>query len=123
MTIASRTSCSLTTCSDPSTAVRSRWNHHCRYGIPGTAARRRPDAAWPAPTDGRGVLGTRVRAIGAVLGVLGVGFGFLLEKSLDPVSLDLHVLLPYVAAIAGTVLWTAPPRPRPAPAQDAGTDA
>ena len=75
-----------------------------------------------APTDGRGPLGTRIRAVGALLGVLGVGFGFLLEKSLDPVSFDLHVLLPYAAAVAGAVLWTAPPRPRQVPAQDAGTD-
>ena len=76
-----------------------------------------------APTDGRGRFGTRVRAIAAVLGVLGVAFGFVLEESLDPVSVDLHVLLPYVAAVAGAVLWTAPPRARPAEGQDAGTDA
>ena len=76
-----------------------------------------------ARTDGRGQLGTRVRAIGAALGVLGVAFGFVLEKSLDPVSADVHVLLPYVFAVAGAVLWTAPPRPRKASAQDAGTEA
>ncbi|MCA1712487.1 MAG: hypothetical protein LC789_12965 [Actinobacteria bacterium] len=68
-----------------------------------------------AGTDGRGQLGTRVRAIGALLGVLGVAFGFLQEQSMDPVSLDLHVLLPYVAAVAGAVLWTVPPRPRARP--------
>jgi uncharacterized membrane protein YeaQ/YmgE (transglycosylase-associated protein family) len=76
-----------------------------------------------ARTDGRGRLGTRVRTIGAVLGVLGVALGFLLEKSLDPVSADVHVLLPYVAAVAGAVLWTSPPRPRRLPDQDAGTEA
>lgn len=76
-----------------------------------------------ARTDGRGVLGSRVRAVGAVLGVLGVAFGFLLEESLDPVSADVHVLVPYVAAVAGAVLWTAPPRQRAASDQDAGTDA
>ena len=65
-----------------------------------------------AATDGRGELGTRVRAIGALLGVLGVGFGFVVEQSLAPVSFDLDVLLPYVAAVAGAWLWTVPPRPR-----------
>lgn len=64
-----------------------------------------------AATDGRGRLGTRVRAIGALLGVLGVGFGFLQEQSLEPASLDGDVLLPYLAAVAGAVLWTVPPRP------------
>jgi hypothetical protein len=76
-----------------------------------------------ARTDGRGQLGTRVRVIGAVLGVLGVALGFLLEKSLDPVSADVHVLLPYVAAVAGAVLWTAPPKPRATSDQDEGTEA
>ena len=65
-----------------------------------------------AGTDGRGVIGQRVRVVGAVLGVLGVAFGFLVEQSLAPASFDLDVLLPYVAAVAGAWLWTVPPRPR-----------
>jgi hypothetical protein len=73
-----------------------------------------------AATDGRGELGTRVRAVGALLGVLGVGFGFLDEQSLDPVSASGDVLLAYAAAAAGAVLWTMPPRVRPG--QGASTD-
>lgn len=65
-----------------------------------------------AGTDGRGQLGTRVRAVGALLAVLGVGFGFLQEQSLAPLSFDDDVLLPYLAAVAGAVLWTMPPRAR-----------
>ena len=80
-----------------------------------------------ARTDGRDLLGRRVRAVGALYGVLGVGFGFVLEKSQDPASFDWQVLLPYVCAVAGAVLWTTPPRPRPDrsddEAQGASTDA
>ena len=58
--------------------------------------------------------------LGALYGVLGVGFGFLLEKSMDPLSVDWRVLVPYLAAVAGAVLWTAPPRPRPDRSEDQG---
>jgi hypothetical protein len=65
-----------------------------------------------AVTDGRGRIGARVRAVGAVLAVLGVGLGFTLEGSHDAVSGSSDVLLPYVAAVAGALLWTMPPRRR-----------
>lgn len=65
-----------------------------------------------ARTDGRGELGTRVRAIAAVLSVLGVALSFVFEGSLSALSFDPDVLLPYVAAVAGAVLWTIPPRTR-----------
>jgi hypothetical protein len=65
-----------------------------------------------AVTDGRGALGTRVRVIAAVLAVVGVGLGFVIEGSLSVLSLDPDVLLPYAAAAAGAVLWTIPPRAR-----------
>ena len=73
-----------------------------------------------ARTDGRDLIGRRVRGVGALYGVLGVGFGFVLEKSLDPVSVDWQVLLPYVCAVAGAVLWTTPPRPRTDRSEDQG---
>jgi hypothetical protein len=65
-----------------------------------------------AGTDGRGPTGQRVRAVAAAIAVLGVGIGFLLEESLDALSLSLDVVLPYVAAVAGALLWTMPPRSR-----------
>ena len=76
-----------------------------------------------AVTDGRGRLGTRVRAIAAALSVLGVAFGFSLEGS-QPL-LSGGTLLPYLAAVAGAVLWTVPPRttPRRTSGQGAGTEA
>ncbi len=63
-------------------------------------------------TDGRGALGTRVRVLAAVLAVLGIALSFVIEGSLDVLSVSPKVLLPYVAAIAGAVLWTMPPRSR-----------
>ena len=76
-----------------------------------------------ALTDGRGRVGTRVRAIAAALAVLGVAFGFSLEGSQPLVSGG--TLLPYLAAVAGAVLWTVPPRtaPRKTSGQGAGTEA
>jgi hypothetical protein len=65
-----------------------------------------------AGTDGTGPVGTQVRAVGAVLAVLSVALGFVLEGSQDVLSLSGAVLLPYVAAVAGAVLWTMPPRRR-----------
>jgi hypothetical protein len=66
-----------------------------------------------ARTDGRGRVGRAVRAIAAGLGVLGVAFSFLLEKSQDVLSVHPAVLLPYLLAVAGALLWTMPPRSRP----------
>lgn len=63
-----------------------------------------------AQTDGRAPVGKAVRAIAAAMAVLGVALSFVLEKSQDLLSGSPDVLLPYAAAIAGTVLWTMPPR-------------
>jgi peptidoglycan/LPS O-acetylase OafA/YrhL len=63
-----------------------------------------------AQTDGRGRLGQAVRAISAVVAVLGIAYAFLLEQSQHVVSGSPHVLLPYAAAVAGALLWTLPPR-------------
>jgi hypothetical protein len=71
-----------------------------------------------AHTNGRDQLGKAVRAVAAVLAVLGVGFSFVLEKSQDVLSVDPDVLLPYAAAVAGALLWTMPPRARKAPVDD-----
>ena len=66
------------------------------------------------PERGRGRTARQVRAIGAAGGVLGVGLGFLLERSRDPLSTG--ALLPCAVAVAGSLLWTAPPRrPRARP--------
>jgi peptidoglycan/LPS O-acetylase OafA/YrhL len=56
----------------------------------------------------RGRTAQQVRAIGVVGGVLGVGLGFLLERSHDPLSP--HAVVPTLLAVAGAVLWTLPPR-------------
>jgi hypothetical protein len=74
-----------------------------------------------AGTDGRGRLGTRVRALAAALAVLGVAFSFVFEESLSVLSFDPDVLVPYAAAVAGAVLWTIPPRVR-RDDQDLSTD-
>lgn len=60
--------------------------------------RRGPDLRW-------------VRAIAMVYAVLGVAYGFVLEKSTD--VLEGSTVLPYLAAVAGVVLWTLPPKARP----------
>lgn len=61
----------------------------------------------------RGPAATRVRAVAAVLSVLGVGLGVLVEGSSAPVSTSTAV--PAVIAVAGALLWTVPPRQRAAP--------
>lgn len=62
-----------------------------------------------------GPVAARVRVVAGVYAVLGVALGFALERSKD--VLDSSTLLPYLAAVAGVVLWTLPPKPRP-PAPD-----
>ena len=76
-----------------------------------------------ARTDGRGPLGTRVRAAAAGFAVLGVALGFSLEGSQPIVSLG--TALPYLAAVAGAVLWTVPPKASRSrkSGQGAGTEA
>ena len=59
---------------------------------------------------------TAVRSVAAVYAVLGVALGFALERSKD--VLEASTLVPYVAAVAGVVLWTLPPKVRPAPDED-----
>jgi hypothetical protein len=59
-----------------------------------------------------GGLATRIRAVAAVYAVVGVALGFALEKSQDVVGAS--TLLPYAAAVVGVVLWTLPPKARPA---------
>lgn len=71
-----------------------------------------------AATDGRGRLGTRVRGVAAGLALLGVALAFRIEGSQGLLSAG--TLLPYLAAVAGALLWTVPPRRRPA--QGAGTE-
>jgi hypothetical protein len=75
-----------------------------------------------AGTDGRDRLGSAVRGLAALLAVLSVAFGFVLEKSQPVLSLRTGVLVPYVAAIAGALLWTMPPRPSRRLRQGLSTD-
>ena len=56
----------------------------------------------------RGPTALRVRAVAALLAVLGVGLGLLLEGSHRPLSGA--AVVPALLALAGAVLWTAPPR-------------
>jgi hypothetical protein len=60
-----------------------------------------------------GTAAMRVRAVAIVYALLGVGLGFALERSKD--ALEASTLLPYLAATAGVVLWTLPPKERAAP--------
>jgi hypothetical protein len=62
-----------------------------------------------------GVLAQRVRLAGAVWSLLGAGLGFLLEGTYEPASLHVHVLLPYVIAVAAAWLWNAPPKAKKRP--------
>lgn len=54
----------------------------------------------------------RIRLVAVVYALLGVALGFVLEKSTG--TLDSSTLLPYAAAVGGVVLWTLPPKARPA---------
>ena len=63
-----------------------------------------------------GTVASRVRLVAVVYAVLGVALGFALERSKD--ALDPSTLLPYLAAVAGVVLWTLPPKPRPPAEED-----
>ena len=59
-----------------------------------------------------GAFAMRIRVVAAVYGVLGVALGFALEQSQDVIGTS--ALLPYAAAVVGVVLWTLPPKARPA---------
>jgi hypothetical protein len=67
-----------------------------------------------AHTDGRDRIGRAVRGVAAGLALCGVAFSFLLERSQDVLSARAAVLLAYLLAVAGALLWTMPPRHRPA---------
>lgn len=68
-------------------------------------------AAAGGARTGRDAAGVRVVAV--VYAVLGVALGFALERS--STVFDTGTLLPYAAAVLGVVLWTLPPKARPAP--------
>jgi hypothetical protein len=59
-----------------------------------------------------GPLVQRVRGVALAYALLGVALGFAIERSQDVVSTG--ALIPYAAAVAGVVLWTLPPKQRPA---------
>lgn len=63
-------------------------------------------AAAGLPKTGPGANG--VRLIAAVYAVLGVAFGFVLERSEG--VLGAGSFLPYLAAVVGVILWTLPPK-------------
>lgn len=75
-----------------------------------------------AGTDGSGPVGQRVRGVAALIAVLSVALGFVLEESQDVLSASLDVLLPYAAAVAGALLWTMPPRAGKRERQGLSTD-
>lgn len=54
----------------------------------------------------------RLRVVAVIYALLGVALGFVLEKSTG--TLETSTLLPYAAAVVGVVLWTLPPKVRPA---------
>jgi len=66
----------------------------------------------------RGPAALAVRVTGCLYAVVGVGFGFSVEGS-QPLA-GTGALLPYATAIAGVLLWTAPPRRAVRPAGRAG---
>jgi hypothetical protein len=59
----------------------------------------------------RGRTAVQVRVAAAACAVLGVGLGLLLERSTAPLSA--LAVVPAALALAGALLWTAPPRARP----------
>lgn len=61
-----------------------------------------------AARDRKGQLSTPVRALAALMALLGVALGFVLEGSES--TYGAAALLPYAAAVAGALLWTTPPR-------------
>ncbi|MGI8537023.1 MAG: hypothetical protein ACR2K2_11110 [Mycobacteriales bacterium] len=56
-----------------------------------------------------GPAAARIRVLAGLYAVLGVAFGFVLERSEG--VLAAASLLPYLAAVAGVVLWTLPAKP------------
>jgi hypothetical protein len=58
----------------------------------------------------RGDVALGVRALACLYAVLGIGLGFVLEESVDPLATA--TLLPYACALVGAFLWTVPPKAR-----------
>ena len=65
-----------------------------------------------ARADGRGRLGAGLRALAVALALAATALGFHLEESQDLLGAD--ALPVYAAAGLGALLWTQPPRRRPA---------
>ena len=63
-----------------------------------------------------GAVAGRIRLVAVLYALLGVALGFVLERSTG--ILERETLLPYAAAVVGVVLWTLPPRARPAAGDD-----
>ena len=77
-----------------------------------------------AKSDGRGLLGTRVRLAGVLYAVLGAAFGFVFEGTYAAFSGSTNVLVPYAIAGAGAWLYTMPPSTkRRAPVRPVSPDA
>ncbi len=72
--------------------------------LTGAAAQAAAGGAMTGPAAGR------IRVLAGVYAVLGVAFGFVLERSEG--VLATAALLPYLAAVGGVVLWTQPVKPR-----------
>jgi hypothetical protein len=66
-----------------------------------------------ARSRGEGRLGLVLRLLTAVVAVVGVGAGFSLESSQDPVTGS--VWAAYALAVAGALTWTQPPRRKAGP--------
>jgi hypothetical protein len=63
-----------------------------------------------------GALSHRVRLVALGYALLGCALGFVLEGTYGVFAASSDVLLPYLITLAAGWLWTAPPRPAPAPA-------